>query len=175
MNLIQTWYDDTRYGILHFDTGLIDLDLDIKKCNISLIDLDLDSRSQQCEKAKKLRWLSHKDCNRFDWNLVYGRDLLVWWTSYSFLSSIQYSREKTLFMGFSPPPASQRKKKPPPKLDCIQTFTDWSISKFDMVMETTRLYSLILVLMTLTFVQEHRCTREKKKEKITSVSIFSQI
>ena len=38
MDYIQTWCDDRYYCSLHFDT--------------SLIDLDLDSRSQECEKAK---------------------------------------------------------------------------------------------------------------------------
>ena len=38
INLIQTGYDDRYFSILHFDT--------------SLIDLELDSRSQECKKAK---------------------------------------------------------------------------------------------------------------------------
>ena len=38
MDLIQTWYDDRCYCTLHFDT--------------SLVDLNLDSVSQKCEKAK---------------------------------------------------------------------------------------------------------------------------
>ena len=54
-------------------------------------------------------------------------------------------------------------------LACIQTFTDWLI-KLVLVMEITKLYSLILVWMTLTFVQGQLYIKLE-----TLMSIFSQI
>ena len=38
MDLIKTWYDDRYYSTLHFDTNLIEL--------------DLDSMSQECKKSE---------------------------------------------------------------------------------------------------------------------------
>ena len=54
---VRTPYDDRYYSTLHFDT--------------SLIDLDLDARSQKCKNQRLLRQFFPKVFNRFGWNLVY--------------------------------------------------------------------------------------------------------
>ena len=49
MDFIQTWCDYRYYCALHFDT--------------SLIDLDLDSKSQECEKAKMMTLIFIQSCS----------------------------------------------------------------------------------------------------------------
>ena len=51
-------------------------------------------------KQKLQRQLSHKVFNWFEWNLVYCWDLVVWWMTEARISSIQYSRERTLLTWF---------------------------------------------------------------------------
>ena len=58
MDLIQTWFDGRYYCTLHFDT--------------SVIDLDLDSRTEQCEKAETSVTIVSQSFNRFEGNLVYN-------------------------------------------------------------------------------------------------------
>ena len=103
IDLIHTWYDDRSYRhqfcTLHFDT--------------KLIDLDLDSRSQDCEKAKASAVIISKSF-QFEWNLVYCWGLLVvWWASYSFyLIHSDLKGENPACMILYPPPPSPPPKKP---------------------------------------------------------------
>ena len=97
MDFIQTCCDDTYYWTLHFDT--------------SLTDIDLDSVSQECKKAKhSVPIISHS----FQLILMEFGVLLrvvdVMNLILIFISSIQYSRERTIWYS--------KKKKPktnPPK------------------------------------------------------------
>ena len=77
------WYDDRYFQTPHFDT--------------SLIDFDLDSRSQECKKAKTSVPIIWIDLDG------------IWYTielcccdepQTHFISSVQYSRERTLVMWF---------------------------------------------------------------------------
>ena len=55
-------------------------------------------------------------------------------------------------------------------LACVQTFTDWFLFRFGMVIETTKLYIFISVWMTLTSFNVTVVSEIK-----TSVSSYSQI
>ena len=90
MELIQTWHDDRYYCTLHFDT--------------SLTYLELDSRSQ-VQESKIFCDNYLQVFNRFEWNLIYYWELLVWWTSYSFKLFFQHWMEIALLVWF-------HKKKP---------------------------------------------------------------
>ena len=136
-----------------------------------------DWRSQECKEAKTSEALISQS---FQSNLVYCLDLLVWWSSYSFhfegfwpdlcistviyswvtsgqkplISSIQYSRGRTLLMWFLLKKSNN-------------TGLYWDnyrlISLTLVVMiETTKLCILISVRMTLTFIHGHSCMRNQK-------------
>ena len=47
-------------------------------------------------------------------------------------------------------------------LACIQTFTDNVFFKLGMMIAITNLYIVILVLMTLNFIQGHSCMSNQK-------------
>ena len=123
-------YDDRYCCTLHFDT--------------SLIYHDLDSRSHRSTGKQHLRHtLSHKVFYRFKRNLVYCWDLLVWWTLYTFyLIHSVFKRENAAYMILF-------------KKISFNFGLYSHILKLGRMIETTMLYSLISVWMTLAFIQGH--------------------
>ena len=125
-----------------------------------LIDLDLDPRSQESEKAKtSAPIISETDTVLNDLKGIYCWDLLIWWTSYSFY--VVHS----ILKGENPTYVNSLKK----RLACIQTFTDHFLG---MMLNVTKLYSLIPPWMTLMFRQGHKVMRSKSLCSHTIVELY---
>ena len=70
--LVQTWYDDINYCILHLDTSVCDLDLDSRSWGFN---------NAKTSTAEYRCLLSPRVMNSFGWNLAFCWELLVWWIS----------------------------------------------------------------------------------------------
>ena len=148
MDLIQSWYDDKYYCTLHFDTSLTLVILWSQECEIAECSAPIISQSFQSiwmECGILLRFVSVI-------NLI-------------FISScpfVVHGREPYLYYFVWKQNLN------------VGLFSDiWRpiYFKLGMMIRTTKLYMLIPVWITLTFIQGHSCIRNSK----TSVSLFSQI
>ena len=145
------------YESVWFKLGMV-----IDTIVLYILTLTLIQSHRSVRKQKLLHQLSKKNFNRFEWNLICCWDLLVWSHTH-FILSIQYSRERTLLMWFYLKQTNKKKpKQTKPNTFSIVLYSDIYrlISfKLGMMRETTKLFILILVWMTFTFIQGHCCRR----------------
>ena len=136
----STWHDDRYYCALYFDTRLIDL--------------DLDSMSQECEKAKTSA------------PIILQSFQLIWMEIGTLLRIV--GMMNLIIILFHP--LSNQGREPNfcdfvSKNFNVGFYSDISrpISfRFGMMIERTKLYIMVSLWMTLTFIQGHSCIRNKK-------------
>ena len=116
IDLIQNWFGDRYYYILHVGA--------------SIIDLDLDARLQKCKRVKNF---CSNYLTRFSFNLngIWFTVEACWHDEHQTHYSCPLNVERTLLVWVHEPPPLQKKnkktknqQKTKPTLTCIQTSTD---------------------------------------------------
>ena len=131
---VETWSYYRNHSSLHFDDWLNDL--------------DRHSRSQFYEKAKISAFM-----NQFGSNLLCCHGLLVCWNScYNYITLLIFRGESTLLWWFY--------KEYFITLARLWTLIKTISFKLGRIPDITKLYSSIIVWVTLTFTQGHRVTRK---------------